>query len=125
VRRLTRRNRGVSLEQVIAELGRATDGWVGYFGVARTPTIYQKLDEWIRRRLRCYRYKQWKKPRNRARQIVKLGVGPWLAWGVAMKGYGPWKVAGTPAMTRALTNERLERMGYSSLYRRYLALPAS
>jgi hypothetical protein len=35
------------------------------------------------------------------------------------------KVAGTPAMTRALTNERLEQMGYSSLYRRYLALPAS
>jgi RNA-directed DNA polymerase len=125
VRRLTRRNRGVSLEQVIAELGRATDGWVGYFGLARTPTIYQKLDEWIRRRLRCYLYKQWKKPRNRARQIIKLGVGPWLAWGVVMKGYGPWKVAGTPAMTRALTNERLERMGYSSLYRQYLALPAS
>lgn len=125
VRGITRRSRGVSLERVLSDLREVTDGWVGYFGIARTPTIYQGLDAWIRRKLRCYLYKQWKTPRNRAQQLQKRGIGPWLAWGVAMKGYGPWKVAGSPAMTRALTNECLEQMGYSSLYRRYLALPPS
>jgi RNA-directed DNA polymerase len=44
IRRLTRRNRGVSLVRVLEELGRFTDGWVGYFWVARTPSVFQALD---------------------------------------------------------------------------------
>jgi len=122
VRRLTRRNRGVSFEQVLSDLRKFTDGWVGYFRIARTPSVYKELDEWMRRRLRCYVWKQWKKPKNRARQLLKRGIGPWLAWGVACNGHGPWKVAGSPAMTQALTNARLESLGYSSLHARYLAL---
>jgi RNA-directed DNA polymerase len=122
VRDLTRRNRGVSFDKVLADLKRLTDGWVGYFCVAQTPSLFQELDSWIRRRLRCYVYKQWKKPKNRAKQMIKRGVGPWLAWGVAYNGHGLWKIAGSPAMTRALTNTRLEQQGYSSLYKRYLAL---
>ena len=122
VRDLTRRNRGVSFEKVLEDLKKLTDGWVGYFCAAQTPILFRKLDSWIRRRLRCYVYKQWKTPKNRAKQMIKSGVGPWLAWGVAYNGYGLWRIAGSPAMTRALTNARLERMGYSSLYKRYLAL---
>jgi len=122
VRWLTRRNRGVSFEQVLSDLRRFTDGWVGYFRIARTPSVYRSLDEWIRRRLRCYIWKQWKKPKNRAHQLLKRGIGPWLAWGVAYNGHGPWKVAGSPAMTQALTNARLESLGYSSLHGRFLAL---
>ena len=122
VRRLTRRNRGVRFEQVLSDLKKFTDGWVGYFRIARTPSVYQSLDEWIRRRLRSYVWKQWKKPKNRARQLLKRGIGPWLAWGVACNGHGPWKVAGSPALTQALTNARLEALGYSSLHARYLAL---
>jgi group II intron reverse transcriptase/maturase len=122
VRRLTRRNRGVSFPKVLTDLKKFTDGWVGYFRIARTPSVYKELDEWIRRRLRCYVWKQWKKPRNRARQLLNHGIGPWLAWGVACNGHGPWKVAGSPAMTQALTNARIESLGYSSLHARYLAL---
>lgn len=122
VRRITRRNRGVSLEQVLSDLKKATDGWVGYFHIARTPSVYQRLDEWIRRRLRSYVWKQWKKPKTRARQLLKRGIGPWLAWGLACNGHGPWKVAGSPAMTQAFSNARLESLGYCSLHARYLAL---
>ena len=122
VRRLTRRNRGVSFSKVLYDLKRFSDGWVGYFRVAQTPSVYQNLDEWIRRRLRCYVWKQWKKPKNRARQLLKRGIGPYLAWGVAYNGHGLWKVAGCPAMTQALNNARLESLGYSSLHARYLAL---
>jgi len=122
IRYLTRRNRGVSITRVLEDLKKLVDGWVGYFCTAETPSRLQELDSWIRRRLRCYIYKQWKKPKNRAKQMIKLGVGPWLAWGVSYKGYGLWKIAGSPAMTRAITNTRLEEMGYSSLYKRYLTL---
>jgi group II intron reverse transcriptase/maturase len=125
IRRITKRNRGVSLERVLRELGTFTNGWVGYFWRARTPSVFQALDEWIRRRLRCYVWKQWKKPYTRARQLQKMGIGPWLAWGVAVDGPGPWRVAGCPAMTRSLTNGKLGELGFHSLYTRYVSLAAA
>ena len=125
VREITRRSRGVSLERMLRELGRVTDGWVEYFRLARTPSTYEKLDRWIRRKLRCYLYKQWKKPRKRARELIKLGAERRLAWGTVTKDYNPWKVAGSPVMALFVTNAHLERLGYSSLYRRHLMLPSS
>lgn len=122
IRRLTRRNRGVSLERVLSDLKKFTDGWMGYFQIAHTPSVFQELDGWIRRRLRCYVWKQWKKPKNRASQLIKRGIGPWLAWGVAYNGHGLWKIAGCPALTKALPNALLDVLGFSSLHARYLAL---
>jgi RNA-directed DNA polymerase len=121
VRAITKRNRGVSLSRVLAELRAFTNGWVAYFWHSRTPSVFQELDSWIRHRLRCYQWKQWKNWRNRAKQLVKAGVGRWLAHGVASKGYGPWRVSDTPAMTRALTNAKLKSLGYASLHERYLS----
>lgn len=124
-RLITKRNRGVSFDRVLRELGQFTDGWVAYHRHARCSTLLKSLDEWLRRRLRCYCWKQWKTPRNRAEQIRKAGVGRFLAYGVAYNNEGPWKSAGTPAMTRALTNKRLANLGFHSLHERYKALASS
>jgi len=124
IRRITRRHRGVSLDRVLSELRTFTDGWVGYFWVARTPSVFQALDEWVRRRLRCYQWKQWKTPRRRARELRKAGAGPWLAWGMAYDGPGLWRAAGSPALARALPNAKLTHLGFHSLHDRYQALAA-
>lgn len=125
IRRITKRNRGVSLGRVLEELRTFTNGWVGYFWVAHTPSVFQELDQWIRRRLRCYQWKLWKKPRRRFLELRKTGVGPWLAAGVAYDGPGYWRVAGCPALTRALGNRKLQALGYHSLRERYQALADS
>ena len=125
LRRITKRNRGVSLRQVLTELGRYTDGWVGYFWVARTPSVFRELDQWLRRRLRCYQWKQWKqwkRPRTRAKGLLAAGVGRYLAWGTAYGDRGYWRVAGSPAMTQALPNAALQRLGFRSLLERYHSL---
>jgi len=122
IRRITKRNRGVSLDSVLQELGVFTDGWVGYFWHARTPSVFQNLDKWIRRRLRCYQWKLWKTPRNRAHQLRKAGVDATLAWGSAYPGPRYWRTAGSPALTWALPNERLHQLGFHSLHGRYQAL---
>ena len=122
---ITRRHRGVSLARVLEELGRFTDGWVGYFWIARTSSVFQHLDEWVRRRLRCYQWKQWKTPRHRARELLKMGIGRYLAWGVAYNGAGLWHIAGCPAMTKSLTNAKLTAMGFHSLHEKYLALAST
>jgi group II intron reverse transcriptase/maturase len=121
VRAITKRNRGISLSRMLAELRAFTNGWVAYFWRARTPSVFEDLDSWIRRRLRCFQWKQWKGWRNRAKQLVQAGVGPWLAYGVAAKGHGLWHVAGCPAMTRVLSNAKLKSLGYASLHERYLS----
>ena len=59
IRRITRRSRGISLLQVIKELTTYLRGWMGYYRLVETPTIFRDLDSWIRRRLRCFVMKQW------------------------------------------------------------------
>lgn len=122
VREVTKRNRGISLKQVFVELRQFTDGWVSYHQHTRCSSLLKDLDQWIRRRLRVYIWKQWKTWRNRARQMCKLGLPRILAYGVAYNNEGPWKSAGTPAMTRSLTNARLKEMGFHSLHEKYVAL---
>jgi RNA-directed DNA polymerase len=122
VRKLTKRNRGVSLDRVLADLNRYTTGWVHYFGIAKARSIAQRLDGWIRRRLRCYMWKQWKTWRCRVDHLLKAGLDPQLAYGIASGKHGPWKVAGTPAMTIAVSNHYFEELGYQSLYTCYMAL---
>jgi group II intron reverse transcriptase/maturase len=125
VRRITKRNRGISLDRMLSELRTYTDGWVAYFWRAYTPSVFQAFDSWMRRRLRCYQWKLWKTWRNRAQQLKKAGVGSWLAYGVACNGHGLWHVAGCPAMTKALPNEKLKLLGFHSIYERYLSFASA
>ena len=93
-------------------------GWLGYFGIASMKTTMQKWDEWLRRRLRVYIWKQWKVPKARIKNLIKLGIPRYYAykWGY-VKGY--WNVAGSPVLTRSITNERLAQAGYYSILNRY------
>jgi RNA-directed DNA polymerase len=125
VRQITRRTRGVKFDQVLTELRTATMGWVNYHRYARCAKHLQRLDEWIRRRLRCYLWKQWKRPIARTRNLRRLGIGRWLAYGAAFNGHGAWAIAGCPAMTQAITNQYLKDKGFESLYERYVALASA
>jgi RNA-directed DNA polymerase len=125
IRRITKRNRGVSLTRLLCELNQATMGWVNYFALAAVKSICRDLDSWIRRRLRCFIWKQWKTYANRLHHLRKAGVGPWLAWGMVSGKHGPWNASGSPALTRAVPNQYLEEQGYKSLLERYLTLASS
>ena len=125
IRRITKRNRGVSLTHLLRELNQATMGWVNYFALAAVKSICRDLDSWIRRRLRCFIWKQWETYANRLQHLRKAGLGPWLAWGMVSGKHGPWNVSGSPALTRAVPNQYLEEQGYKSLLERYLTLASS
>ena len=94
IRELTRRTRGISLEQMLKELTAYLRVWKGYFGFCQTPSLLQQLDQWIRHRLRSMIWKQWK--RGKQRRYGKLrqhGVGKALAAQTASSPHGPWRVA--------------------------------
>src|SRR4030066_384852 len=67
-------------------------GWVRYFGLAQVKAVCEELDQWIRRKLRCILWRQWKRPRTRARKMMRLGLEEERAWRSAYNGRGPgWK----------------------------------
>jgi len=98
VRQLTRRTRGVSIEQMVGDLARYLNGWRGYFGFCQTPSVLRDLDSWIRRRLRCAIWKQWKVFRRRRKGLMARGLDEWLASVTAFRSHGPWRISHSKAM---------------------------
>jgi group II intron reverse transcriptase/maturase len=122
VRRLTQRNRGKRLTDVLEELRRYTDGWLAYYHRASNSGDLRDLDGWIRRRLRCYQWKQWPRPRTRWRALRQAGVEERYIRTLAYRKYGPWRMANTTAMQRVLSSATLRGMGCHGLLERYRAL---
>ena len=115
VRELTRRTRGVSLEEMVAELSTYLRGWRGYFGFCQTPRVLMHLDSWIRRRLRAVVWQQWKRFGRRVKELQKLGVS--RAWAVrtASSGLGPWRLSHEPTICQALPNVFFDTLGLPRL----------
>lgn len=76
VRELTRRNNPLSMYQVIQELNKYLQGWVGYFRIQEFKYLFRNLDAWIRSRLRSMQLKKWKKPGKFQRIMIKAGFDP-------------------------------------------------
>lgn len=102
IRELTRRRWSISMERRIRELNQYISGWMGYFRLADTPGIFRDLDQWLRRRLRQIRWKEWKRSATRVRMLKSLGVRPDQAyqWGNASRAY--WRIAKSPILHIAL-----------------------
>ena len=115
VRRFTRRKRSISLEERVRQLAIYLRGWRGYFGYCETPSVLRDLDSWIRRRLRCVQWKQWKVYQRRKRELIKLGVNEDLAFITAWSAKGPWRLSHTPGVRIALTNGYFDLLGLPRL----------
>jgi RNA-directed DNA polymerase len=122
IREITRRNRGVSLERMISELNSFLTGWVTYFRYASAKAHLQRLDEWIRRKLRCVRLKQRKRAKPIADFLRELGVPEWRAWLLALSGKGWWRLARSRSAAQAMTIQWFKDQGLVNLTERYLAL---
>jgi RNA-directed DNA polymerase len=122
VRQVTRRNRGASLVQVIVELNRFLMGWVLYYRYAACRAELIRMDEWIRRKLRCYRLKQRKRGRSVASFLRKLGVPDKQASRLAASGKGPWRLANTPQAKSAMSTDWFAAQELESLVLKYDSL---
>jgi group II intron reverse transcriptase/maturase len=121
LRRLTSRRWGTSMERRIFQINRFTRGWVGYFSLADTPSVFEELDEWLRRRLRQVRWKEWKRVRTKRRNLIALGVPEQKAhqWANSRRRY--WRISGSAPLQRALPIaywRDLGLLGFTNPYRR-------
>ncbi len=121
LRRLTRRTRSGKLEEVIREVNQYVRGWIGYFRLADTPSVFDGLDSWIRRRLRQMVWKRWKRGRTRYRALVALGV-PRERAALGAVGTSPWRMSRTPVVKEAMSNAYWQKLGLEGIGQRYRQL---
>jgi len=115
VRMHLRRGRGRSLKQTIEAVTPLMRGWLIYFQLAEVRSTFEVLDQWLRRRLRCILWRQWKKPRTRRRRLIAYGLDPERAKRSAYNGRGPWWNAGASHMNQAVPTCFLTQLGLVSL----------
>ena len=134
VRELTRRTRGTSIGAIVAELRETLLGWKtkfqwrltpglsalsaaagtkAYFGIAEVLSPLRDIDKWIRRKLRCYLWKQWGP--SGYRELRKRGVSVREAWNTSKSAHGPWRLSKTPALAYALPLQFFINLGLPSL----------
>lgn len=119
LRAITKRNRGRNVRTIMAEIAQYMKGWLGYYYIADMKRTLKSWDEWLRRRIRMYIWKQWKKARTRVKNLRKLGISKDQAyqWGNTRLGY--WRVAGSPVLKCSITNEKLAQAGYMNTLQMY------
>ena len=122
VRELTKRNQGISFEQVVSELQPVLRGWFNYFHIAKCKSLLRNLDAWIRRKLRCYRLKQCKRAITLKRFLKSLGVPNWQSWILALSGKGWWRKSGCPQVHQAMNLKWFEDLGLFNMSSKYALL---
>lgn len=116
---LTKRNRGISFEQLTSELNPVLRGWLNYFKIAKMKSHLRDIEGWLRRRLRCYRLKQCKRALGIARFLTKLEV-PWnRSWTTAGSSKGWFRLSMTHAAHEGMNLKWFKKMGLYSLTANY------
>jgi RNA-directed DNA polymerase len=115
IREITRRAKGVSIKATVEALAQYMVGWRSYFGFCETPEVLVYLTRWIRKRLRCALWRQWKTARRRTAALIQLGVSKALARNTAGSPHGAWRLSRSKALSIGLSNAYFRSTGLPSL----------
>jgi RNA-directed DNA polymerase len=115
----TSRKRSGKVEQILAEIIRLINGWLGYYRIADIKMYLQRISEWLRRRIRQIYWKRWKRVRTRYENLIQLGVPRDKAWQWANTRKGYWCIAGSWILTTTMNNRYFETLGFPNIVKRY------
>jgi|LSQX01.1.fsa_nt_gb group II intron reverse transcriptase/maturase len=119
IREITSRSNGISYEKLKLKLKQYVIGWVNYYKMADMKSLLRRTDEWLRRRLRMFIWKRWKKSKTRYRRLRQLGYNHSNALKYANTRKGYWQVAGSQILSCSITDERLRKQGYQLFSDKY------
>jgi RNA-directed DNA polymerase len=119
VRNLTSRKQRIAMEDRVGKLNLFLQGWMNYYSLIDTPSVLRGLESWLHRRLRMIRWKEWRLPKTKVKELIKLGATPQKAheWGNSRKTY--WRIARSPILHKTLGTTYWWRLGLKSIVARY------
>jgi len=116
LREILRRGRGQSIRRLIKEdINPLLKGWANYFCLSEVKRIFKEIDAWIRRKLRCIIWRQWKRPWTRMINLIKRGLNKERARMSAFNGRGSWWNSGASHMNCAFTKNYFDKCGLVKL----------
>lgn len=122
IREITHRTRGVSPVRVTAELASYVRGALNYYEPGVHFKESRNLDQWLRRRMRLYYWKQWGRPRTRRRKLLSLGIGRDEVHLASRSRKGPWRMSHNSIVQRAMTNQWLSDQGVPSIEKQWVTI---
>jgi len=122
LRDITKRNRGISLQQLVTELNKVLRGWLNYFRYAQMKNRLRAIEGWLRRRIRCFRLKRCKRAIGIVRFLRRHGVPEWRSWIFALSGKGWWRLSGSPGAQEVMNIQWFKKTGLFGLFKNYQRL---
>ncbi len=119
LKELTRKTAPMSFDQRMHKLKEVHRGWINYFKYAKITRKLEKLDGWLRNRIRYCIWHDWKKPERKRKNLIRLGVKPDMAYQWSRTRMGGWAVAQSPILGTTLTISRLVKRGYEAMLSYY------
>jgi RNA-directed DNA polymerase len=116
---ITRKTTPTTFDERIKLLNEVQQGWLQYYRMASIQEKLKEVDGWVRNRLRCCIWKQWKKPERRRKNLIRLGLDLEHAYSHSRSRMGTWAVACSPILKTTITGERLQMRGYVPLFTYY------
>lgn len=111
-----------SVQSIKPSLGRIkvyVRGWLNYYGIANMKNSIEEMNKWLYHRIRMCIWKQWKKPRTKVKNLMRMGIPKDLAWQAGNSRRGYWFTTQTVAVNMAMTKERLIHSGFCDLATAY------
>jgi len=115
LKEVTRKSSGMTFTERVSRIKQIQRGWLNYFRLGNINSKLEKVDGWLRNRLRLCIWKNWKKAERRRKNLIRLGVNNGKAYAYSRTRKGTWAVAQSPIMNTTVTLERLAKRGYESM----------
>jgi group II intron reverse transcriptase/maturase len=119
---ITRKTTPYTFDIRVSKLKEVHRGWLGYFRLGKLEWALESLDGWVRRRLRYCIWHNWKIPKRRCKNLIRLGVKPEKAKKWSCPRAGGWVVSGSPILQNTITNARLKQRGYEAMLPLYKSI---
>lgn len=119
---ITRKTTPMSFDERITKINEVQRGWLNYFRGTSIQGKLEKLDGWLRNRLRYCIWHHWKKPERKRKNLIRLGVDPDHAYAWSRTRKGGWAVAQSPILGTTITLKRLKKRNYKSFCETYSQL---
>ena len=111
IRKITLAGKWTSIPDIMEKIITYSEGWLAYFGYSQTPSVLSNLLSWMRRKLRCVFWRQWKTAKNRYTQLRNLGIDENFARITAGSNKGQWRMSMSRSLSTALSNDYFRKLG--------------